>query len=190
MDHDDNKPAVFGVLAQFGDSDSLIKAARTARAAGYTRMDGHSPIPVHGLYEALGYKRSILAWIVGCGAIAGFCSAVVLQVFCSAVDGGAFGIDGYPLMVGGRPFISWPSFIPICFELTILFSAFSAVFGMIGLNGLPMPYHPTFNAEGFDRATLDKYFLCIESDDPHFDEADVTAFLGTLHPENVVPVPW
>lgn len=190
MHHDEEKPAVFGVIAQFGESDDLIVAARKARAAGYSKMDGHSPIPVHGLYEALGYKRSILAWLVGIGAITGFSAAVVLQVFASAVDGGAFGIEGYPLMVGGRPFISWPSFIPICFELTILFSAFAAVFGMFGLNGLPMPYHPVFNAEGFDRATLDKFFLCIESDDPHFDEAEVTAFLQTLSPENVAPVPW
>lgn len=181
MSHHDDIPTTYGVMAQFGDSDGLLHAAGRARAAGYTMMDGYSPIPVHGLYEAMGFKRSILAWLVGLGAIAGFSTAVGLQVFCSAID--------YPLMVGGRPFISWPSFIPICFELTILFSAMTAVFGMFTLNGLPQPYHPVFNAENFDQATSDKFFFCIEADDPHYDEKEVTDFLSSLNPENVCLVP-
>ena len=181
METTSDSPKIHGVMARFGDGEALVEAASRARAAGYTRMDGYSPIPVHGLYEAMGYRRSILAWLVGLGGLTGFLTACGLQTFCSAID--------YPLMVGGRPFISWPSFVPICFELTVLFAALTAVFGMFGLNGLPQPYHPTFNVDGFADATVDKFFLCIEADDPHFVEADVTEFLNSLDAEDVSVVP-
>ena len=173
---------IFGVIAQFDNTDDLIAAAHAAREAGYKEMDAYTPMPVHGVYEAMGYKRSILAWLVFCAGLTGFCTGLGLQYWVSVME--------YPVIVGGRPFFSWPSFIPVCFELTILFSALTAVFGMFTLNGLPRPHHPIFEAENFERATVDRFFLCVEATDRKFDEAGVTSFFQSLpgQPENVSTV--
>lgn len=196
MAHHDNTPKVHGIMAQFATTDEVVQAAQRASANGYTVMDAYSPVPVHGLYEAMGYKRSILGWLVLCGGIFGFCFGLGLQFWVSAAEispAMANLIPGdlqpYPVNVGGRPFWSWPAFIPVTFETTILFSALTAVIGMFALNGLPAPYHPVFNAENFELATVDRFFLCIEATDPLYHEAEVTDFFNRLNPENVCVVP-
>lgn len=167
----------YGVVAEFADDASVLAAANKAREAGYTVMEAYSPLPVHGMEEAIGRKRSKLPWIVFLGGVAGCVGGFMMQVWMAHID--------YPWNVGGRPTLSWPAFIPVTFELTILFSAFAAVFGMFGLNGLPRPHHPIFNTPNFDRSTLDHYFLCIEAKDPQFDEHETTRFLEETGPEAV-----
>jgi hypothetical protein len=167
----------YGVVAEFTDDKSVLAAANKAREAGYTVMEAYSPLPVHGMEDAIGRKRSRLPWIVFFGGLTGCLGGVFMQYWMSAVD--------YPWNVGGRPTNSWPAFIPVTFELTILLSAFAAVFGMFGLNGLPRPHHPIFNTPNFDRSTIDHYFLCIEAKDPKFDETEVTTFFNELGPEAV-----
>ena len=180
MAHHVEENKTYGVIARFHETDELVAASKAAVAEGYKVMEAYSPIPVHGLNEALGRKKSRLGWMVLCGGILGGCAGFGFQVWVSCIE--------YPLNVGGRPFFSWPSFIPVTFECTILGAALTTVFGMFGLNGLPQPYHPVFNADGFEAASRDKYFLCIESADPKFDEAEVTAFLQGLNPEDVSSV--
>lgn len=166
---------LYGVLAEFSDQERLIHAADQARQAGYVRMDAYSPIPVHGLSEALGQPDTKLPWVVFASGLMGGIGGYLLQWWTSAVD--------YPLNVGGRPLHSWPSFIPVTFELIILFAAFAAVFGLFIANRLPKPHHPLFAVDGFERATRDRFFLCIESEDPKFDEA--RAFLESLDANEV-----
>lgn len=162
-------PAVHGIMAEFETPAGLVTAIHAAREAGYTRMDAYTPCPIEEVIHALGHKRTILpAIVLGCG-IAGVLTGFGLQYYCSAI--------AYPLNIGGRPLNSWPSFVIIMFELAILFAAFGAVFGMLALNRLPMPYHPVFNVEGFERASRDRYFLCIESADALFDADKTTDFL-------------
>ncbi|WFB37009.1 DUF3341 domain-containing protein [Kiritimatiellota bacterium B12222] len=167
----------YGVVAEFADADTVLKAALKASEAGYTVMEAYSPVPVHGLDEALGRKRSILPWMVFAGGTFGCLGGLGMQYWMAVVN--------YPWNVGGRPTFSWPAFIPVTFELTILCSALTAVIGMFALNGLPRPHHPIFNTPNFDRSTLDHYFLCIEAKDPKFDESGVTAFLNEFSPEAV-----
>lgn len=171
---------IYGVIARFADSEVLLRAAKAATARGYTRMDAYSPVPVHGLDEALGRSRSWLGWIVLCAGLTGACVGMGLQLWSAGVY--------YPWNVGGRPFASIPSFIPITFECMVLFSAITAVFGMFGLNGLPRPYHPVMNAKDFGRAQIDRYMLCIESEDPRFNEKEVSEFLRSFNPEDVSTV--
>jgi Protein of unknown function (DUF3341) len=180
MGHHAPPNPVFGVVARFATSDDVTHAAHEARKRGYQAMDAYSPVPVHGLDEALGRPRSWLAWIVFAAACTGFSVGLGLQYWVSAVE--------YPLNIGGRPLFSWPLFIPVVFECTVLFSCFTAVFGMFALNGLPKPYNPIFYARDFDRASLDRYFLCIEAKDALFNEKDVTEFLRSLKPEDVSTV--
>jgi len=171
------EPKTYGVVAEFADADSVLAAAHKAAEAGYTVMDAYSPVPVHGLDAALGRKPSKLPWMVFAGGVTGCLVGFGMQVWMAHVD--------YPWNVGGRPTISWPAFIPVTFELTILFSALTTVIGMFALNGLPRPHHPIFNTPDFDRSTIDHYFLCIEATDPKFDEAEATAFLQDLGPQAV-----
>jgi hypothetical protein len=180
MGHSAPPNPLHGVIARFASSDDVTRAARAARERGYTVMDAYSPVPVHGLDEALGRPRSWLAWIVAAAACVGFSAGLGLQYWVSVME--------YPLNIGGRPLFSWPLFIPIVFECTVLFSCLTAVFGMFGLNGLPKPYNPIFYARDFERASLDRYFLCIESTDPQFNEEQVTQFLREQQPEDVSPV--
>jgi hypothetical protein len=171
---------IYGLLAEFEDAQSLVTAARHAREAGYRYMDAYSPLPIEELHEALGIHDRRLPLIVLLGGIAGALGGYGLQYWASAV--------AYPLNVGGRPLHSWPAFIPITFETTILVAALSAVLGMLALNGLPQPYHPVFNVPRFALASRNRFFLCIERRDPLFDLKATRAFLEGLGPREVTTV--
>jgi hypothetical protein len=162
----------YGVIAEFTEPQELLDAANKAREAGYTELDAYSPFPIHGLAEAIGFHHSRLSAVVLGGGIIGGLSGFFMCWYANVV--------WYPLNIGGKPFNSWPAWIPITFECTILFAAFAAVLGMLGLNGLPMPYHPLFNVPGFALASRNRFFLCIQADDPQFDRIETRRFLETL----------
>lgn len=171
---------VYGLLAEFETPGDLIEAARRAREAGYRRLDAYTPYPIHELTEALQLPKTKLPIIVFVGGALGCATALAMQWFASAVH--------YPINVGGRPLASWPSFIPITFELTVLFAAIAAVLGMLGLNGLPMPYHPVFNVPRFALASRDRFFLAVESRDPLFELLKTADFLKSLGAREVTEV--
>jgi hypothetical protein len=173
-------PQSYGLLAEFHDPSALVAAARLATEAGYRKVDAFTPFPVHGLDEALKFRDRRLSLIVLAGGIVGAVAGFGLQVWINLI--------AYPLNIGGKPHYSWPMFIPVTFETTVLFAAVAAVFGMIALNGLPMPYHPVFNAPRFALASRDRFFLVIEATDPKFDRATTRAFLDSLHAHEVVDV--
>ncbi len=175
------KISIHGLIAEFSDRHELLTAAQRAYDAGYRRMDAYSPFPIEGLAEAIGRKRTAIPFIVLCGGIVGGLGGYLMEWYAMKVD--------YPLNIGGRPLHSWPMFIPITFELTVLVASLSAVIGMLALNKLPEPYHAVFNAPGFERASTDKFFLCIESRDPKFDLSSTKKFLEALNPESVSEVP-
>ncbi len=179
-DSRDSRHRLHGLLAEFDTPTALIEAARLARGAGYRRMDAYTPYPIHELTEALALPRTKLPVIVFLGGALGCATALSMQWFASAVH--------YPINVGGRPLASWPSFIPITFELTVLFAAIAAVLGMLGLNGLPMPYHPVFNVPRFALASRDRFFLSVEATDPLFDVEETKAFLTGLGAREVTVV--
>jgi ActD protein len=170
-------PAVYGLMAEFDDPNRLVAAAQRTFHAGYRRMDAYSPFPIEELHEALGMRQTRLPLIVLIGGLLGCLGGYFLQYWVSAI--------AYPINVGGKPFHSWPAFIPVTFECTILAAALSAVLGMLALNGLPMPYHPVFNVPRFALATRNRFFLCIEASDPMFDLELTRAFLETLGPREV-----
>jgi hypothetical protein len=171
---------IYGILAEFDTATEMVDAARQIRDAGYTHTDGFSPFPLHEIDEALGIKRSILPYLIFAGGITGLLSGIALQYYVHVYD--------WPIIVGGRPHFSLPAFIPPTFELTILFSAFTAVFGMLFLNKLPSPYHPVFNVPRFALATREKFFLIIEATDPKYDYAETRAFMETLGAQEVTDV--
>ena len=152
---------IYGLLAEFDTPRAVYHACEAVRNAGYTRWDAHTPFPVHGLDGAMGLKPTRLPWIVLVMGLTGASSGLLLQWWTSAID--------YPLVISGKPFFSWQAFVPVIFELMVLFSALGCVFGMLALNRLPRPHHPLFSAERFARATDDRFFISIESDDPKFD---------------------
>jgi hypothetical protein len=158
----------------------LLEAARRTYTEGYRRLDAYSPFPVHGLAEAIGFQRTRLPLIVLLGGIAGGVGGYLLQYWISAID--------YPLNVGGRPLHSWPAFIPVTFELTILVAALAAVLGMLALNGLPMPHHSVFNVPAFELATRNRFFLCIEATDAKFDGVGTRRFMESLKPRDIYEV--
>lgn len=170
-------PAKYGLLAEFDTPAALVSAAKRAYEAGYRRMDTFSPFPVEEAWEAIGHHDRRLSLIVLAGGIAGLLTGVGLQEWVHQV--------AYPINIAGKPLNSWPQFIPVIFELTILFASISAVVGMIVLNGLPQPYHPVFNVPRFEHASRDKFFLVIESTDPKFDRAKTLDFLKTLDASEV-----
>jgi hypothetical protein len=172
--------ATYGMLAEFDTPEAVVAAAQSAYADGYRKMDAYSPMPVDGLAEAMGFTRNYVSLMVFVAGLSGALIAYMMQWYTSAID--------YPIIVAGKPYHSWPSFVPITFELTILFAAGIAVFGMLGLNGLPRPHHPIFNAPNFAAASQDRFFLCIEAVDPRYDEARTRQFLESLHPLTVTEV--
>lgn len=171
---------LYGLLAEFDTAEQLVDAAAKVRDAGYTKTDAFSPFPIHAIDEALGIKRSILPYLVFGGGILGLVSGFALQYFIHVID--------FPIIVGGRPHMSIPAWIPPAYELTILFGAFTAVFGMLFLNGLPSPYHPVFNVPRFALATREKFFLVIESRDAEFDYEKTKGFMESLDPQEVFDV--
>jgi hypothetical protein len=160
---------IYGLMAEFETAEELLDAARNTVEAGYKRIETYTPMPVHGLAEIIGVNRTAVAPIVLAGGIFGCIGGYGLQYYMTVIS--------YAHNVGGRPVHSWPAYIPVTFETTVLCAALSAVFGMLALNKLPMPYHPAFNVPGFLRASQDRFFLCIEARDPHFDLAATRAFL-------------
>jgi hypothetical protein len=170
----------YGLLAEFREPETLRAAAERAYAAGYRRMDAYTPFPVHGLAEALGFHRDRVAWLTFLGGLIGGGGGYFLQYYGATW--------GYRIDVGGRPYHSWPAFIPIAFETTILGAALATVVGMFVLNHLPQPYHPVFNSPRFQLATRDKFFLCIQADDPRFDAKSTREFLVSLADNQVEEV--
>jgi hypothetical protein len=173
-------PRLYGVMAQFDSPSTLVAAAREAYAAGYRQINGYSPFPIEELSDAIGFKRTTLPLIVLAGGIIGAVGGFFMQYWMEVID--------YPINVGGKPFNSWPAFIPITFECTILAAAIAAVFGMLALNKLPQPYHPVFNAPNFALATRDSFFLVIEAKDPKFDHDEASRFLKSLEARDVCDV--
>lgn len=174
-------PAIYGLLAEFGTAEQLIEATRKTTAAGYQKFETHTPYPIHELAEAQGLKRTRVPELVVIGGLVGLISGFALQWWVN--------LRVYPMNIGGKPLNSWPAFIVPSYEMTILFAAFAAVFGMLILNGLPRPYHPLFNVKSFGRASQDRFFLAIEATDPQFDEDDTRRFLASLGAEEVSDVP-
>jgi Alternative complex III, ActD subunit len=171
----------YGLLAEFATADALVAAVKGARAAGFTRIDAYSPFPVEHLDEALGFTRNRVPLMALIGALVGGCGTYLMQWYSAVID--------YPLNIGGRPLHSWPSFIVPTFEITILGAALAAFFGMLLANGLPRLNHPIFNALHFEHATRNRFFICIEASDPHFDLEGVEAFLAQLQPLCIEAVP-
>src|SRR5205085_3511708 len=161
-----------GIMVEFDTATELVDAARKVRDGGYTKTDAFSPFPLHDIDEALGIRRSILPYLVFAGGITGLLSGIGLEYFVHVYD--------FPIIVGGRPHFSLPAFVPPAYELTILFAAFTAVFGMLFLNKLPSPYHPVFNVPRFALAMREKFFLIIESADPKYDYDKTRAFMEGL----------
>ncbi|MDQ2856468.1 MAG: DUF3341 domain-containing protein [Acidobacteriota bacterium] len=173
-------PRLYGVMAEFDNPTDLVAAARRTYQAGYRRINGYSPYPIEELSEAIGFTRTALPLIVLIGGILGGFAGFFMQYGIEVIN--------YPLNVGGKPYNSWPAFIPITFECTILFAAFAAVFGMLALNKLPQPYHPVFNAPNFALATRDSFFLVIEASDRKFQHDAVMEFMRGLEPKDLVDV--
>ncbi|HLH29944.1 MAG TPA: DUF3341 domain-containing protein [Terriglobia bacterium] len=175
-----SRKPIYGLLAEFKEPEKLVEIATQAREAGYRRIDGFSPYPVEGLAEALGSHHTKIPVIALVGGLIG-CFGGYFMLYSSAV---AF----YPINVAGRPFHSWPMFIPITFELTILFSGLFTVVGLLASNGLPKPHHPVFAVPQFSLATDDRFFFCIEAADPSFDPEKSRDFLNRFDPIGVYVV--
>ena len=166
------KKQVWGISAEFDETDPLMNAARLARQKGYTRMDAYTPMPVEGLSEAIGYRNKQMPALMFVGGLFGATLGYWMQWFAN--------VDSYVLNVGGRPYHTWPNFIVITFEMTVLVCALTGVFGMLALNGLPTLYHPMFGVEGFDRHSQDRFFFAIEARDPNFDFEETMGFMRSL----------
>jgi hypothetical protein len=172
---------IYGLLAEFETPQQILAATRRAREAGYRAMDAYTPYPVEGLALELESSRTHVPFVVLVAGLVGAASGFLMQYWSMAVD--------YPFNVGGRPHNSWPVFIPITFEVMVLVASFAALLGMFFLNGLPRPHHPVFNVPRFARASQDRFFLCIEATDPHFDREATRQFLAELGPTEVTEVP-
>jgi hypothetical protein len=171
---------IYGIMAEFDSATALVEAARKTHQAGYKKIDAYSPFPIEGLAEEIGARNDVPI-IVLVGGLIGGVSGYLMQYWMSAVD--------YPLNIGGKPYHSWPAFIIITFEMTILFAGISAVLGMLALNRLPMPYHPVFNVPRFSAATKDRFFLIVFSSDQKYHPEDTRKFLESLDPRSISEVP-
>jgi len=180
MAHTDTTPSIHGLMAEFETPTALVAAAERARREGYAGLDAYSPFPIPEIDEALALPRTKVPLITLIGGILGGSAGYSLQYWASTI--------AYPFNIGGRPFHSWPHFIPVTFELTVLGASLACFVGMWALNGLPKPYHPVFNVPAFARASRDRFFLCIEATDPKFDRVDTERFLASLNPVGVSEV--
>ena len=172
---------IYGMMAEFDSPSDLVAAARRTYEADYQKIDAYSPFPIEELAEAIGFHSNAVPLVVLIGGLIGCLSGYALQYWISVIT--------YPINVGGRPLHSWPAFIVVTFEMTILFAGLAAVLGMLALNGLPMPYHPVFNVPRFAFATKDRFFLMIFSTDPKFNPVDTRRFLEGLGPRSISEVP-
>jgi hypothetical protein len=175
-----SKPEIYGMMAEFDNPTSLVNAARAAHEKGFRKLDAYSPFPIEELTDALHLHKNKLPLIVLLGGIIGGTLGYLLQYYVTVWQ--------FPINVAGKPLHSWPSYIVITFECTVLVAGLSAVFGLLALCGLPMPYHPTFNVPRFALASRNRFFLCIESTDPLFDRQRTSEFLETLEPKEVSEV--
>jgi len=173
--------ALYGLMAEFSSADKLLEAARHARESGHAGIEAYTPFPVEGLDDAIGFPGSRVPLATLIGGFVGGAGGFFLQWYAAVID--------YPINIGGRPPNSWPAFIPITFEMTVLFAALTAVISMLAANGLPKLRHPVFNAKSFEHSTRNRFFLCLRADAPRFDERHARAFLQRLHPLEVVEVP-
>ncbi len=173
---------LYGVIAEFDTPTDIVTATRRVKEAGFTRIDAFSPFPIEELSELVIKRHTRLPWLIFLGGIIGCVGGYFMQYYFAAIS--------YPLNVGGRPYNSWVSFIPVTFELTILVASTVATVGMLALNGLPQPYHPVFNVPRFDLASRNRFFLLIESADPKFNRDDATQLLRGLNAREVVDVDY
>ncbi len=171
---------LYGITGQFDSEENLVAAARRMIAEGFRQIDAFSPYPIEGLASIIRRERSLAPLLILMGGLTGAVAGYGMQLYAMGYY--------YPLNVGGRPLNSWPLFVPIAFELTVLFSAFAGVIGMLVLNRLPRIYHPLFSVPGFDRVSSDQFFLCIEATDPSFDERRVRELLQSLHSTAITEV--
>ncbi|MGA2813354.1 MAG: DUF3341 domain-containing protein [Candidatus Acidiferrum sp.] len=171
---------LYGVMAEFETVRQFLHAAEQVRDAGYKHMDAYAPFPVEGLTEALGLGRNKVALVTLLGGLCGGLGGFGFEYWVNVIS--------YPMNVAGRPLNSWPAFIPVTFELTVLGASLAAVFGMLAMNGLPRPHHPVFNMQRFVRASTDRFFICIEASDPKFHLAETARFLESLGPQHVTEV--
>lgn len=172
MHVEEPKNPIHGMIAEFDGPDEILEAATKTREAGYTKIEAYTPFPVHGLADVIDKEDHRIKWLIFLGGAAGAASGYGLQYWVS--------VFAYPHNVGGKPLQSWPAFIPVTFECMVLFASFAAVIGMLGLNGLPRPHHPIFNAKNFEFASRSKFFLCVEVEDEKYDAAETKKFLQSL----------
>ena len=172
---------IYGILAEFDSPTDLVEAARQTTKAGYKKIDAHSPFPIEELADAIGFPKNGVPLVVLIGGLLGCVGGYFMQYWIAAIS--------YPINIGGRPYNSWPAFIVVTFEMTILCAGLAAVFGMLALNGLPMPYHPVFNVPRFALATKDRFFLVIFSSDVKYDPVETRHFLENLEPRSISEVP-
>jgi hypothetical protein len=172
---------LYGLMAEFDNPTELMKAARATYAAGYRNIDAYTPYPIEELADVIGFTKTRVPLVCLLGGILGGLSGYLLQYWINNIS--------YPLNIGGRPFHSWPAFIIVTFEMTILFGGLSAVIGMLGLNGLPAPYHPVFNNPRFSAVSRDRFFLCVEALDPQFDPERTRQFLSAFNAVDIAEVP-
>ncbi len=171
---------LYGLMAEFDNPTELMRAARATYAAGYRNIDAYTPYPIEELADVIGLEKTRVPLVCLLGGVLGGLSGYFLQYWINNIS--------YPLNIGGRPFHSWPAFIIVTFEMTILFGGLSAAIGMLGLNGLPAPYHPVFNNPRFSAVSRDRFFLCIEAADPQFDPEKARAFLSGFNALDITEV--
>ena len=176
----EHRSPVHGVMGEFETPEQLLAAARKARELGYKHVDAYTPFPIEGLAQAIGFRWTAVPLITLIGGVGGGLTGFGLQYWCSAIS--------YPINIAGRPLNSWPAFIPVTFELTVLGAAIFAVVGMLALNKLPEPYHPVFSVERFAEASTDRFFLVIEARDAKFDLAGTAKFLQGMSARHVLEV--